>query len=97
MLEGKDLIIATKPFAKEDRFKSWFYTISTSLFLVASFLVALYPFPLLLRIVASLVTALLLVRMFIIYHDFLHKTILKGSKVARLIFTVFGLYTLNPP
>jgi omega-6 fatty acid desaturase (delta-12 desaturase) len=29
MLTGKELILATKPFAKEIRWKSWYYTITT--------------------------------------------------------------------
>ncbi len=33
MLCGKELILATKPFAKEIRSKSWIYTLTTILFL----------------------------------------------------------------
>lgn len=97
MLQGKELILATKDFAKEDRKKSWLLTISTALLLMVSFFCALYPFHLGIRLFASLIAGLLLVRMFIIYHDYLHHTILKGSSFARAIFTLFGLYTLNPP
>ena len=34
MLTGKELILATKPFAKEIRWKSWWHTL-TSFFLLA--------------------------------------------------------------
>ncbi len=91
------MILATKKFATEDRFKSWFYTISTLLFLVLSFIGALYSFPIAIRITCSLLTSLLLLRMFMLYHDFLHKAILKRSRIAQAIFTIYGLYTLNPP
>ncbi len=36
MLCGKELILATKPFAKEIRSKSWMYVITTILFLALS-------------------------------------------------------------
>ncbi len=88
---------ATKKFAKEDRKKSWRLTISTALLLLSAFFLALAPFHLAIRIPASLVAGLLLVRMFIIYHDYLHHTILRNSKLAEVIFTIYGLYTLNPP
>lgn len=97
MLEGKELIIATKAFAEEDRTKSWVYTLSTFVFLVSAFVGAVSPLHIALRIVCSLLTGLLLLRLFTIYHDYLHHTILKGSLAARILFTFFGLYTLNPP
>jgi acyl-lipid omega-6 desaturase (Delta-12 desaturase) len=97
MLEGKQLIVATKAFAEEDRTKSWLHTLSTAMLLVAAFAGAVSPLWLALRIPCSLLTGLLLLRMFTIYHDYLHHTILKDSVVARIIFTFFGLYTLNPP
>ena len=97
MREGKELIHATRPYAKEYRKLSWRYTISTALLLLVSCVGAIYPFPIILRILSSLVMGLLIVRMFVIYHDFLHYSILKGSKVAQVLFTFFGLYTLNPP
>jgi len=91
------LILATKKYASEDRFKSWVFTISTLLFLGLSMIGALYSFPLAIRIICSLLTGLLLLRMFMLYHDYLHKAILKRSFIAKTIFTLYGLYTLNPP
>ena len=96
MLCGKELILATKPFAKEIRSKSWLYALTTLSFLIAS-LVGTVMLPYLgLRIVASLLAGLLLVRMFIIYHDHQHHTILTKSKIADAIMTVFGMYMLAP-
>ena len=60
MLNGKELIIATRPYAKEDRRKSWLYTWSTLLFLVGSFVGALYPFHWAIRTVFCVLEALLL-------------------------------------
>lgn len=96
MLKGKQLILATKPFVKEDRKKSWLYFLSClALFFLAitATTISFHPF---VRLGFSLLTALLMVRLFAMYHDFLHKAILKGSKLANAIFTVYGYYTLNP-
>ena len=96
MLLGKNLILATKPFAKEIRARSWFHTIST-LALLVSALAGTLLFPvLLLKIASSIIAGLLLIRMFIIYHDHQHHTILNKSKVAEIIMTIFGMYMLSP-
>lgn len=41
--------------------------------------------------------ALLLVRTFILYHDFMHGSILPGSKPARAVFYTYGALNLTPP
>ena len=97
MLQGKELILATKVFAQENRGRSWYVTISTAILLIASIAGAVSSLPLILRIACCLLATLLLVRMFVIYHDFLHYTILKGSKLAKPLFAIFGMYSLNPP
>ena len=96
MLQGKDLILATKPFAKEIRGKCWYHTLSTLFLLVLALCsTVMLPF-ILLRIVSSVVAGLLLIRMFIIYHDHQHHTILTKSPVANVIMTIFGIYMLSP-
>ncbi len=96
MLSGKELILATKPFAKEIRSKSWFYALSTILFIgIALTATILIPF-FSLKIIFSLLAGLLMVRMFIIYHDHQHHSILTHSKLANFIMTVFGFYILSP-
>jgi omega-6 fatty acid desaturase (delta-12 desaturase) len=49
------------------------------------------------RFPASLLAALVFVRMFVIYHDHQHGTILKHSRLADFIMLVYGLGTLTPP
>ena len=96
MLSGKELILATKPYAKEIRSKSWMYTISTLLFLGLSMAATvLIPF-FFSRLFFSVLSGLLMVRMFIIYHDHQHHTILVHSKLANMIMTVFGYFILSP-
>jgi omega-6 fatty acid desaturase (delta-12 desaturase) len=97
MLEGKQLIIATKPFASEIRWKSWFYTISSLLLLIGFLLGTIYVPNIWARIVCSIFTAMLLSRCFIIFHDYQHHTILHKSPLANLLFTIFGIYMLTPP
>jgi len=97
MLEGKQLILATKPFAKEYRNKSWIYFLTTFILLLLAISAATHPFHSAIRLVFSVLIALLLVRLFAMYHDFLHGAILKRSKIAQVMFTLFGYYTLNPP
>lgn len=49
------------------------------------------------RILCSVFSALLLSRFFIIFHDYQHHTILRGSFIANFIFTIFGIYMITPP
>jgi omega-6 fatty acid desaturase (delta-12 desaturase) len=94
--QGKELILATKPFAREIRTKSWYYAISTLVFLAMALAGSVtLPF-VALRILSSIVAGLLLVRMFVIYHDHQHHSILTNSKLANLIMTAFGIYILSP-
>jgi omega-6 fatty acid desaturase (delta-12 desaturase) len=97
MLTGKELILATKPFAKEIRWKSWYYTITTFLLLIGSIAGTMYFEALWLRALCSVAAALLLSRTFIIFHDFQHHTILRGSHIANALFTIFGIYMITPP
>lgn len=96
-LSGKELILATKQFAHEIRWKSWFHTWTTFILLVAA-IVGTYLVPSLVgRIACSLAVAALLSRFFIIFHDFQHHTILYKSKIADVLFTLFGIYMITPP
>jgi omega-6 fatty acid desaturase (delta-12 desaturase) len=96
MLQGKQLILATRAYAKEDRKMSWYYTLSTLFILFACLasilLIHFWP----IRLVISIFTGFVIVRMFVIYHDHQHKSILYRSKLADVIFTLFGFYVLAP-
>jgi len=93
---GKELILATKPFAAEIRWKSWYCTLSTLFLLIMFHIGAFMDLALGFKIVCSIATGLLLSRMFVIYHDYAHHTILYKSIPARIIFSLFGLYMLAP-
>ncbi len=93
----KDLILATKPFAVEDRGRSWWYLLST--FAVLGALLAgavLAPYAAL-RFVAAVLAGLTIVRVFIIYHDVMHGAMLRGSFAARALLYPYALLVMTPP
>lgn len=96
MLQGKQLILATRPYAKEDRTKSWVLTISTLFILIAFLLGTVYNFHWTLKLLCSIGAGFTIVRFFVIYHDHQHKAILDKSPLATIIFTIFGFYVLAP-
>ena len=96
MRTGKELILATKPFTIENRFRSWFETILTLTLLVFSLSISFIPQPLIFRLFFCLTTSLLYVRMFVIYHDYQHHSILQKSKAAARLMKLFGIYILAP-
>lgn len=92
----KELLDATRQFAAESRITSWRCVGSTFVALGTVLGVAgLSPWwPL--RLGASLVGGLLLVRAFILFHDFQHGSLLRGSRFAKALFYVYGLVALTP-
>lgn len=92
----QEIIKATNEFAKEDVKRSWFYLVTTFLGLLASQLVAALPLNTSWRLGFGVVAGLFTVRAFIIYHDYKHGSILRGSKLARVILDAYGLYVMTP-
>ncbi len=97
MRQPKELILASKPYASEYRWLSWWHLLSTLAIFGGLVVLSCSVLPLPLRMVSSVVAGLVLVRLFIVYHDFQHGTILRGSKIARAIMFVYGMAALNPP
>src|SRR5437868_7963847 len=96
MREGKELILATKPYANDQSLRSWWCVLSTSFLLIAAVVGTLWHFPLLGKIVCSLLAGLLILRLFVIYHDQQHKAILPNSRLADGFMTIFGIFALSP-
>ena len=71
--------------------------VSTVLLYVAVTSVAFFAFPITVRAIASVISGLLLVRLFILYHDAEHGAILHRSRWGAAFMTAYGLLTLNPP
>jgi len=49
------------------------------------------------RLLLSVLGALVMVRAFITYHDYMHGAILRSSPVAWLLFRVYAAFALTPP
>ncbi|MFM8331680.1 MAG: fatty acid desaturase family protein [Candidatus Methylumidiphilus sp.] len=94
---GRELLKATMPFAVDSPAESWWHVASTFGLMVAALVVAgmagWWP----LQLALSILGGLLVVRAFIIYHDFMHGAILRHSWLARLIFEAYGAFALTPP
>ncbi len=90
------LVRATIPFAKEQPLLSWWHLISTTLILAGLLGAAASPLAWWARLSAAVLAGLLICRLFIIYHDFQHKAILRGSRIAKVFMALFGLLSLNP-
>ena len=76
---GRELLNATGPFAAESVPTSWRQVITTFVLLIAALtgagLAPWWP----LRAILSILGALLIVRAFITYHDYMHGAILRDS------------------
>lgn len=93
---GPDLIKATAVYAHERRSLSWTLTIVSFLLLGLSWSLTLALPLLALQLLAAVLTALLLVRCFVLYHDQQHGAILLGSRMATLLMRCFGILVLAP-
>ncbi|MEO8496097.1 MAG: fatty acid desaturase, partial [Planctomycetota bacterium] len=96
MRTAKELLIASKEFASEYRWLSWWHLWSTLGALAGLLALAMCDLPWGLRGVSSVLAGLVGVRLFIIYHDFQHGAILRGSPVAGFVMGLTGLLMLNP-
>lgn len=97
VLNSKQILLASRPFAREQRWRSWWHLATTTLALTAAVVIACSELSLLIRIPVSIVMSLLIVRFFIIFHDYEHGSILRGSRLASVIMFFYGLAALNPP
>ncbi len=96
MIKDKELIVATARYAKEDRTKSWILTVSTLVLWTLAYVGAIRNIHIVPQLICAVLAGLLNIRLFIIYHDYLHKSILQNSIIAKAIFTVYGLFILAP-
>lgn len=97
MRSGKQLLLHSKQFSCENRWRSWFEVIITlvltAIIFTATFL-EITPLPA--KILTSIICGLLYVRLFVIYHDYEHRAILQNSEIAHGIFIFLGIYLLAP-
>jgi len=96
MRTGKEVILATKPFAVDSTARSWWYILSTASLLACALTGTLWNFHLAGRIVCSVLAGLLYLRLFVIYHDQQHQAILPNSRLAEVLMRIFGIFILSP-
>lgn len=97
MRTGKELIKASKQFSVENPLRSWFEVLLT--IVLAAIVVTITAFdniPMIARVGISIVAGLLIMRLFVIYHDYQHRAILSRSKTAEWLMRVMGIYLLAP-
>jgi len=93
----KEILDATRPFAVDQPWRSWAHVaVAFGLTAVATW-GAMRTGPVGARIACSVLEGLLLVRLFILFHDFYHGAILRGSRAARWLFWLYGMIVLTPP
>jgi acyl-lipid omega-6 desaturase (Delta-12 desaturase) len=97
MIKSVDTLHArTKAYAKDHSLKSWWCILSTAFFLAVATAGTLPFFPLTVRILCSVLTGLLTLRLFVIYHDQQHRAILPRSRLAEFFMRLFGIWALSP-
>lgn len=94
---GADLVRATRSFSQESRARSW-WAVGSTLTLLVTLMVATAFIPWWpLQLLSSIVAGLVFVRMFVIYHDYIHGSILKRSGLARAVLYTYGMLAMTPP
>jgi len=93
---GIDLILATKPFAHDVTLRSWWVILSTLTLLAAAVVGTMWNFHTLAKIACSALTGLLVLRIFVIYHDQQHHAILAKSRLAEGLMRGVGILALSP-
>jgi omega-6 fatty acid desaturase (delta-12 desaturase) len=92
----RELIAATRAYAVQDVARAWTHVATTLAALVAAAATAAaapwWP----LRLLGGALEALLLLRVFILFHDHMHGALLAGSPLARGLFRVLGILMLTP-
>ena len=96
MRSGQKLVSATRQFAQDDSLRSWWCILSTAFLLLAMLAGTLWNIPLAARVLCSLFAGLLILRLFVIYHDQQHHAILPKSSVAEVFMRLFGILALSP-
>ncbi len=93
---GKELILATKKYAFDDTAASWWAVLSTGGLLLLTLAGTLWNFHPAAKLACSILSGMLVLRFFVIYHDHQHHAILPRSRVCNAIMTVFGILAVSP-
>jgi omega-6 fatty acid desaturase (delta-12 desaturase) len=93
---SKQLIKATRPFAQEQPTTTWvLFAITVTAFTLTHVAIRLSPYWWLSTLL-SVVAALIMVRIFIFYHDHVHNAIWVRDRLGQACMTAFGFLFLTP-
>lgn len=94
---GAALVRESKTFSEEDLGLTWrLYASTVAIYLALIACAMLAPWwPL--QLAASLIAGLVIVRMFIFYHDYLHGAVFRGSRLGHWAMVAVGWHVLSPP
>lgn len=95
MRTGQELIKATKPYAHDNSARSWWYFLSTVALLLATLAGTLWNHEPAVKLLCSVFAGLLMLRLFVIYHDQQHHAILPRSFLAEILMRVVGILMLS--
>lgn len=95
MKTGPELILATKPYAQDAPAKSWWAVLSTAFLLAAALAGTVWNFHPAAKLACSVLSGLLMLRFFVIYHDQQHHAILPQSRFAEGLMRVAGVLMLS--
>ena len=93
---GKELLLATRPYAIDSTLRSWWCVVSTACLLAAALAGTVSNVHWTIGLGCSIVAGLLMVRMFVIYHDQQHHAILPRSRLAEVLMRGYGIFILSP-
>ncbi|MEO6785961.1 MAG: fatty acid desaturase [Chthoniobacteraceae bacterium] len=90
------MVLATKRYAKDSTFKSWWHVLSTAFLLLLALAGTHWNISIFGQFACSVLSGLLLLRLFVIYHDQQHHAILPRSRLAEHFMRLFGILALSP-
>lgn len=96
MKSADTLHARTKAYARDYFWRSWWCILSTAFLLAAASAGTFPALPVAPRILCSVLTGLLIVRLFVIYHDQQHNAILPKSRLAEFLMRLYGIWVLCP-
>lgn len=93
----RELLAHAKDFAVETPTRSWFHVAETFAVLLVCLALTIVLPQWWARLAVSIFFGLVIVRGFILYHDYMHGAILKGSSVGKWLMYAYGVAVLTPP
>lgn len=97
LYQSKTLLQQTIPFAKEYIVRSTYEVLISFSLLLGCITAALLTANGLIKALLIIPSGLVVVRCFILFHDYQHKAILRKSSWAKYLFDAFGVLIFTPP